>query len=163
MQPFWSSLTLLLPLNFKEVALRPRLGPNWQHCMWICDFMISIGSIFFLNFWFIYECWDTICPDSELILCRVLSGAAVQLFSVSAVVPVQDTVRHPAEPGSGEVPRRCGTHHTIDYPQDGNCFAADKLTQADHSIQYSIEQNFKSKMGSWGWQDEGWITSKAWY
>ena len=117
------------------------------------EFMVYAAILFVLILF-----WADSLPGAEL-----LSVAAVQLFSVSAVVPVQDTVRHPAEPGSGEVPRRCGTQHTIDYHQDGNCFAADKLTQADHSIQYSIEQNFKSKMGSWGWQDEGWITSKAWY
>ena len=69
----------------------------------------------------------------------------------------------------GQAVARCraGAGHTdithYYHPQDWNCFAADKLTQADHSIQYSIDQNFKSKMGSWGWQDEGWNTSKALY
>ena len=35
----------------------------------------------------------------------------MQLFSLLAVVPVQDTVRHPAEPGSAVARCRAGTAH----------------------------------------------------
>ena len=51
MQPFWSSLTLLVPLNFKE-EVTGSFADDWPY------------GIFF--FW-IYGLWcDTICPDSVL-------------------------------------------------------------------------------------------------
>ena len=160
MHPFWSSLTLLLPLNFKEVALQPRLG-GWDPIdSIICEYVIlwfPSDLYFFWNFWFIYECWDTICPDSvlswfsaECWTAECSCGATLQYISSRA------RTRHSpplswARQWRGAAPVRDTTHYLT---QDWNCFAADKLTQADHSIQYSIEQNFKSKMGSWGWQVE---------
>ena len=152
---YWKSLCNLfdLPLNFKEVALRSKSGlplPNWQHCMWYHDFH---RIYIFWNFWLIYKCCDTICPDS------VLSWFSAECWTVEwscGATLARARTRHSpplswARQWRGAAPVRDTTHYLT---QDWNCFAADKLTQADHSIQYSIEQNFKSKMGSWGWQVE---------
>ena len=134
--------------------------------MWFYDFHRIYN---FLEFLFLFYKWcDTICPDSELNHCRVLN-CWVELRCNSSVWQQSCPYKIQSATQRGQAVARCraGAGHTdithYYHPQDWNCFAADKLTQADHSIQYSIDQNFKSKMGSWGWQDEGWNTSKALY